>query len=127
VLAAKLLLGEVGDIRRFTTKARFAAHTGTAPIEPIEASSGEVVRHRLSRAGNRKLNYALHIMALVQICHPSVGQTYYQRKLAEGKSPKEALRSLIGGVSRCGPVRAGSCSRYVSGGRPRCLATRWPV
>jgi transposase len=55
ILAAKLL-GEVGDVRRFATKHRFAAHAGTAPIE---ASSGEVVRHRLSRAGNRKLNHAL--------------------------------------------------------------------
>jgi transposase len=66
ILAAKLL-GEVGDIGRFATKHRFAAHTGTAPIE---ASSGEVVRHRLSRAGNRKLNHALHLIAIVQIRHP---------------------------------------------------------
>ena len=51
ILAAKLL-GEVGDVRRFATKHRFAAHNGTAPIE---ASSGEVVCHPLSRAGNRKL------------------------------------------------------------------------
>jgi transposase len=55
VLAAKLL-GEVGDIRRFATKACFAAHNGTAPLE---VSSGQVVRHRLSRTGNRKLNHAL--------------------------------------------------------------------
>jgi transposase len=90
ILAAKLL-GEVGDIRRFATRHRFAAHTGTAPIE---ASSGQVVRHRLSRAGNRKLNHALHLIAIVQIRHPTAGQAYYRRKLAEGKSPKEALRCL---------------------------------
>jgi transposase len=90
ILAAKLL-GEVGDIGRFPTRHHFAAHTGTAPIE---ASSGEVVRHRLSRAGNRKLNHALHLMAIVQIRHPTAGQAYYQRKLAEGKSRKEALRCL---------------------------------
>jgi transposase len=90
ILAAKLL-GEVGDIGRFPTKHHFAAHTGTAPIE---ASSGEVVRHRLSRAGNRKLNHALHLMAIVQIRHPTAGQAYYRRKLAEGKSRKEALRCL---------------------------------
>jgi transposase len=90
ILAAKLL-GEVGDVRRFATKHRFAAHTGTAPIE---ASSGEVVRHRLSRAGNRKLNHALHLIAIVQIRHPTAGQAYYRRKLAEGKSRKEALRCL---------------------------------
>jgi transposase len=90
VLAAKFL-GEVGDIGRFPTKARFAAHNGTAPIE---ASSGQVVRHRLSRAGNRRLNHALYLMAIVQLRHPTAGQTYYRRKIAEGKSPKEALRCL---------------------------------
>ena len=90
VLAARLL-GEVGDIGRFPTKHHFAAHTGTAPLE---ASSGQVVRHRLSRAGDRKLNHALYMMAMVQVRRPSAGQAYYQRKLAEGKAPKEALRCL---------------------------------
>jgi transposase len=90
VLAATFL-GEVGDVRRFPSKHHFAAHTGTAPLE---ASSGPVIRHRLSRAGNRKLNHALYMMAMVQVRRPSAGQAYYQRKLAEGKSPKEALRCL---------------------------------
>jgi transposase len=90
VLAATFL-GEVGDIRRFPTKHHFAAHTGTAPLE---ASSDQVIRHRLSRAGDRKLNHALYMMAMVQIRRPSAGQAYYRRKLAEGKSPKEALRCL---------------------------------
>jgi transposase len=90
VLAATFL-GEVGDISRFPTKHHFAAHTGTAPLE---ASSGQVVRHRLSRAGDRKLNHALYMMAMVQVRRPSAGQAYYRRKLAEGKSPKEALRCL---------------------------------
>jgi transposase len=90
VLAATFL-GEVGDVRRFPTKHHFAAHTGTAPLE---ASSGQVIRHRLSRAGDRRLNHALYLMALVQVRRPSAGQAYYRRKLAEGKSPKEALRCL---------------------------------
>jgi len=90
VLAATFL-GEVGDIGRFPTKHHFATHTGTAPIE---ASSGQVIRHRLSRAGDRKLNHALYMMAMVQVRRPSAGQAYYRRKLAEGKSPKEALRCL---------------------------------
>jgi transposase len=60
----------------------------------LEASSGQVVRHRLSRAGDRKLNHALYMMAMVQVRRSSAGQAYYQRKLAEGKSPKEALRCL---------------------------------
>ena len=90
VLAATFL-GEVGDIGRFPSKHHFAAHTGTAPLE---ASSGQVIRHRLSRAGDRKLNHALYMMAMVQVRRPSAGQAYYRRKLAEGKSPKEALRCL---------------------------------
>jgi transposase len=90
VLAATFL-GEVGDVRRFPSKHHFAAHTGTAPLA---ASSGQVVRHRLSRAGDRKLNHALYMMAMVQVRRPSAGQVYYQGKLAEGKSPKEALRCL---------------------------------
>jgi transposase len=96
VLAARFL-GEVGDIRRFPSKHHFAAHTGTAPLE---ASSGQVIRHRLSRAGDRKLNHALYLMAMVQVRRPSPGQAYYRCKLAEGKSPREALRCLIGRVSR---------------------------
>jgi transposase len=90
VLAATFL-GEVGDIGRFPSKHHFAAHTGTAPLE---ASSGQVIRHRLSRAGDRKLNHALYMMAMVQVRRPSAGQAYYRRKLAEGKSPREALRCL---------------------------------
>jgi transposase len=84
------------------SKHHLAAHTGTAPLE---ASSGQVVRHRLSRAGDRKLNHALYMMAIVQIRHSTAGQAYYRRKLAEGKSPKEALRCLkrrlSDAVNRC--------------------------
>jgi transposase len=90
VLAAKIL-GRIGDVRRFPTAARFASYCGVAPIE---ASSGDVVRHRLSRAGDRQLNFALHIMAVTQARqHPS-GRAYYLRKRAEGHSDKEALRCL---------------------------------
>jgi transposase len=64
-----------------------ASHTGTAPLE---ASNGQVVCHRLSRAGDRKLNHALHLMAIVQIRHPTAGQAYYRRKRAEGRSPRMA-------------------------------------
>jgi transposase len=52
------------------------------------------VRHRLSRAGNRQLNHALHMIAICQVCHDTQGRTYYRRKLAEAKSEKEALRCL---------------------------------
>ena len=59
-------LADVGDVARFADRNRFASWTGTAPIE---ASSGEIVRHRLSRAGNRRMNHVLHIAAIVQLRH----------------------------------------------------------
>ncbi len=90
VLAAKIL-GHTGAITRFPTADRYASYTGTAPVE---VSSGEQTRHRLSRAGNRSLNYALHMAARVQTMHPGPGRTHYQRKRTEHKTPAEALRSL---------------------------------
>jgi transposase len=90
IIAARIL-GEVGCIDRFITRHRFATYTGTAPIE---VSSGEVVRHRLSRAGNRRLNHVLHMMAISQLRADTDGRAYYRRKLAEGKTHKEALRCL---------------------------------
>ena len=61
---------------------------------PIDASSGQQIRHRLSRAGNRRMNRVLHIMAIVQIRHDTAGRVYYRPKLADGKIPMEALRCL---------------------------------
>jgi transposase len=90
VMAAKIL-ARTGPISRFPTSAAFASYCGVAPIE---VSSGDVVRHRLSRAGDRQLNYALHVMALSQIRYESPGRAYYQRKRAAGKSHKEAMRCL---------------------------------
>ena len=58
------------------------------------ASSGEQTRHRLSRAGNRRMNHVLHVAAIVQIRHDTEGRAYYRRKLAAGKTPTEALRCL---------------------------------
>lgn len=86
-----LILGEVGDVRRFPSKAHFASYTGTAPID---VSSGDHVRHRLNRGGNRRLNYALHIAALVQVRLPGPGRDYYLRKREAGKTPLEAMRCL---------------------------------
>jgi transposase len=91
-IVAGMLIGFTGDPTRFSTPARFASYTGTAPIE---FSSGGRVTHRLSRRGNRRLNHALHIAAITQIRHPhSPGRAYYDRKLAEGKTPREAIRAL---------------------------------
>jgi transposase len=88
---AARILGDVGHVARFPTKAHFASWTGTAPID---ASSGDQIRHRLSRAGNRRLNHVLHVMAVVQIRHDTEGRTYYLRKRADGKTALEALRCL---------------------------------
>ena len=91
ILAAKII-GTVGSVARFPTKAHFASYSGTAPVE---ASSGEVVRHRLSLAGNRHLNTALHMVAVCQARSDVRGRAYYhKKKMAEGKSRKEALRCL---------------------------------
>jgi transposase len=88
---AARLLAEVGDVTRFPSKAHFASWNGTAPID---ASSGDQIRHRLSRAGNRQINRVLHIMAVVQLRNPTEGRAYYDRKVATGKTPMEAMRAL---------------------------------
>ena len=90
-LTAGKILARVGDVRRFRSAAAFASYTGTAPIE---VSSGDVVRHRLSRAGDRQLNCCLHTMAISQIQRDCPGRDYYLRKRAAGKGHKEALRCL---------------------------------
>jgi transposase len=87
-----MLIGYSGDPSRFATASRYAAYTGTAPIE---FSSGGRITHRLSRRGDRRLNHALHCAAITQIRHRhSPGRGYYDRKLAEGHTPREAIRSL---------------------------------
>ena len=91
-LTAGRILAEVGDVARFASKDKFASYNGTAPID---ASSGEQARHRLSRAGNRRINHALLMMAVTQIRYPgTAGRLYYEQKRREGKTPKEALRCL---------------------------------
>jgi transposase len=85
------LLVEVGDITRFPDRNHFASWTGTAPID---ASSGDHVRHRLSRGGNRQINRVLHIMATVQLRHATEGRAYFDRKKAGGKTSMEAMRCL---------------------------------
>jgi transposase len=88
--AARLLV-DVGDIHRFADRDKFASWNGTAPLD---ASSGEQQRHRLSRAGNRRINRALPIMAVVQLRHPTEGRAYFDAKKAAGKTPMEAMRAL---------------------------------
>ena len=90
VVAARVL-ADVGDVARFADRNRFASWTGTAPLD---ASSGEQNRHRLSRAGNRRVNHVIHIAAVTQLRLDTDGRAYYRRKRAEGKKPLEAMRCL---------------------------------
>ena len=90
-MVAARVLADVGDVSRFADRNRFASWTGTAPLD---ASSGEQNRHRLSRAGNRRMNHMIHIAAVTQIRLDTEGRVYYRRKRAEGKKPLEALRCL---------------------------------
>ena len=91
-IIACYLIGFSGDVSRFASRDRYAAYNGTAPVE---RSSGGRIVHRVSQRGNRRLNHALHLAAICQIRQPhSDGRAYFDRKLAEGKTKKDAIRSL---------------------------------
>jgi transposase len=91
-VGAGTVVGDVADVSRFPGRDHFAAYNGTAPVE---VSSGNRKVHRLSLRGNRRINHAIHMAAITQIRHRhSKGRSYYEKKLAEGKTHKEALRSL---------------------------------
>ena len=89
---AGTIIGDIADVFRFPGRGHFAAYNGTAPVE---VSSGNRKTHRLSLRGNRRINHAIHMAAITQIRHKhSEGRAYYDKKVAEGKTHKEALRSL---------------------------------
>jgi transposase len=90
ITAAKLL-AEIGPISRFKTDAQLARHSGVAPLE---ASSGNNQRHRLDRGGNRQLNAALYRIAITQSRYHPDARAYLERKHAEGKTRREAIRCL---------------------------------
>jgi transposase len=91
-VVAATVIGDTGDVNRFPSRDHFASYNGTAPIE---VSSGNRKINRLSLRGNRRINHAIHMAAITQIRHAhSDGRAYYDRKLAEGKTHKEALRCL---------------------------------
>jgi hypothetical protein len=94
---AGTVIGYVVDVGRFADRDHFASYDGTAPIE---VSSGGHKVFRLSRRGNRRLNHAVHMAAVTQVrFRPSEGRAYYDRKVKEGKTTKEALRCLKRRVS----------------------------
>jgi transposase len=86
------LIGYTGDVRRFPNADRYAMYNGSAPID---VSSGGRVTRRLNHRGNRRLNHALHMAAVTQLRNPgSEGRAYVDRKIADGKTKKEALRAF---------------------------------
>ena len=90
-VVAAFLIGHSGDMARFANRDHYASYNATAPVE---ASSGPKARHRLNPRGNRRLNHAIHMIAIVQIRHPGPGRQYFDRKVAGGKTTKEAPRAL---------------------------------
>ena len=125
------MIGDVRQVSRFPGRDHFAACNGTAPAE---VSPGNRKIYRLSRRGNRRLNFAIHMTAITQIRHKhSDGRAYYEKKIAEGRTHKEALRSLKRRISdaiyaalvadaRQGPAvtgaREGNRGTALSPGRP---------
>jgi len=90
-IGAATIIGYTKNVTRFPTKGHYATYNATAPIE---ASSGGHTRHRLNLRGNRILNHAIHIAAVTQLQHDTTGRVYFDKKIAEGKTPKEAIRAL---------------------------------
>lgn len=90
-IGAATLVAVIGDATRFPTAAKFASFVG---IAPIEASSGHNQRHRLNPGGNRPVKSVLHTAAMTQISRDTEGRSYYQRKRAQGRTHREAMRSL---------------------------------
>ncbi len=90
-ITAAIIIGHTAGAQRFQTDARFARHAGTAPIP---ASSGNTQRHRLHRGGDRQLNRAIHIIALSRARTDPATRGYLDRKHAEGKTKREAIRCL---------------------------------
>jgi len=91
VLIAAKLIGEIAGIDRFTSDAQLARISGCAPI-PV--SSGRTDRHRLDPGGNRQLNHAIHMLALTKIRHDPQTAVYIAKHRRNGKTNREAIRSL---------------------------------
>lgn len=91
VISAAQILNAWSHPGRFRSEAAFASLAGAAPIP---ASSGQTVRHRLKRSGDRQLNRALHTIVLSRLAHHPETRAYAARRTAEGKTPREIKRCL---------------------------------
>jgi transposase len=112
-LTAARIIAEVANVDRFRSEAAFARYAGLAPVPHTSGSS--TVRLRPTRQGNRRLNAALHRIAITQTIHDGPGRTYYQRRLAEGDSRHRALRSLKRRLARVVFNRLKACPPAVDG------------
>jgi transposase len=119
---AATVIGDVVTVARFPARDHFAACNGTAPVE---VSSGEKKIYRLSLRGNRRLNHAIHMAAITQISHAhSDGRACYERKIAGGKTHKEALRCLKRRISGAIYARLRADARAAGlGGQPGDLSS----
>jgi transposase len=123
-IIAATIIGDVADVSRFPSRDHFAAYNGTAPIEV--SSGGRRKVFRLSRRGNRRLNHAIHMAAVTQIrFRHTEGRAYFERKIAEGHSGKEAIRALKRRISdavyarlRDDAMRAAEPAATGPGGQP---------
>ena len=126
VLTAARILADVEDIDRFRSERHLASYCG---VSPLDASSGRQQRHRLNRTGNRRLNRALHIIAVTQIRIYAPARDYYARRISQGKTNREALRALKRHLARrLFRIRAGTRTKpprpTVPGQAPlTCLTT----
>lgn len=91
LLTAGAIAGILGPGRRFATDAQLAAFAGVAPLE---TSSAGLVRHRLNRGGNRRLNAILYRIVITQLRYSPAAKAYLARRTAEGKTSREAMRAL---------------------------------
>ena len=85
-IGAATIIGYTKDIARFPTRGHYTTYNATAPIE---VSSAGNTRHRLNLRGNRILNHAIHIAAVTQLRHDTNDRVHFDKKIAEGKTPKE--------------------------------------
>jgi len=114
---AGTIIGDIADVSRFPGRDHFASYNGTAPVE---VSSGNRKIHRLSLHGNRRINHAIHMAAITQLRHKhSEGRAYYEKKLAEGKTHKEALRSLKRKISDAIFARLQADARQAAAAAPK--------
>lgn len=96
-VVTSLLLAEVGSPGRFSSRDAFALYAGCAPLSK---SSGRTARVQVNYKGNRRLNYAIHIVALSRMRTDEKTKAFLERKKSEGHTQREAIRCLKTYIAR---------------------------